>query len=162
MKNVFVTVGTTSFDELIESVLENEFLQVLEEKGYSKVTLQIGRGMEPSIPNSNIMVEWYRLKSDIVGDITSSSLVISHAGAGSCLETLEKQKPLIVVVNENLMNNHQTELASKLCAEGHVHMCTPETLCSTVAEKNLLNIVPFPHPQPQIFPNYVSKLMGYS
>ena len=58
-------------------------------------------------------------ENTISDDILSSSLVISHAGAGSCLEVLEKQKPLIVVVNEDLMNNHQIELASKLQEEGY-------------------------------------------
>nr|CAG4642950.1 EOG090X0KOU [Evadne anonyx] len=139
-KSVFVTVGTTSFDELIGFVLEKKFLRMLEEKGYSKVTLQIGHGTEPSIPKSNILVEWYRLKNSISNDILSSSLIISHAGAGSCLEILEKQKPLIVVVNPSLMNNHQVEFASKLHQEGHVHMCNPETLYITLAENNLNTI----------------------
>jgi len=162
MKNVFVTVGTTSFDRMIGRVLDKEFLQELEKQGFSKVTLQIGRGMQPLIPTSNIFIEWFRLKNTISDDILSSSLVISHAGAGSCLEVLEKQKPLIVVVNEDLMNNHQIELASKLQEEGYAHMCTPETLCSTIVETNISNSVPFPACQTQTFPNYIKRLMGYS
>lgn len=135
---------------------------MLEEKGYSKIILQIGRGIEPSIPNSNILVEWYRLKDNISDDILSSSLVISHAGAGSCLEILEKQKPLIVVVNPNLMNNHQVELAGKLHEEGYAYMCTPEILYSTVAENNVFSSLTFPDCQCCIFPDYIKQLMGYS
>ena len=41
-------------------------------------------------------------------------------GAGSCLEALGENKPIVVVINEDLMNNHQTELAHKLHSDGHL------------------------------------------
>lgn len=56
----------------------------------------------------------------------SSSLTIfsvSVIGAGSCLETLEKGKPLIVVINDKLMDNHQLELARQLHRDGYVLYC---------------------------------------
>jgi UDP-N-acetylglucosamine transferase subunit ALG13 len=43
-----------------------------------------------------------------------ADLVISHAGAGSVLEALHAHKSLLVVVNDSLMDNHQTELAHKM------------------------------------------------
>jgi UDP-N-acetylglucosamine transferase subunit ALG13 len=33
--------------------------------------------------------------------------VVSHAGAGSVFEALGGRRPLLVVVNETLMDNHQ-------------------------------------------------------
>jgi beta-1,4-N-acetylglucosaminyltransferase len=45
-------------------------------------------------------------------------------GAGSCLEVLAANKPLIIVVNEDLMDNHQMELASQLYSDGHALYCT--------------------------------------
>lgn len=53
----------------------------------------------------------------------SSCFPVSPVGAGSCLETLEKGKPLVVVINEKLMNNHQLELAKQLHRDGHVFYC---------------------------------------
>lgn len=40
--------------------------------------------------------------------------MISHAGAGTCIEVLQAEKTLAVIVNDSLMDNHQVELAEKL------------------------------------------------
>uniref|UniRef100_A0A8D0EF75 UDP-N-acetylglucosamine transferase subunit ALG13 n=1 Tax=Strix occidentalis caurina TaxID=311401 RepID=A0A8D0EF75_STROC len=123
MKSVFVTVGTTSFDDLIATVCSPAALEV--SRGYGKLVLQVGRGaLEPALSGSSALaVEAFRFKDSLAEDLWRADLVISHAGAGSCLETLEKGKPLIVVTNEKLMNNHQLELAKQLNRDGHVLCC---------------------------------------
>jgi UDP-N-acetylglucosamine transferase subunit ALG13 len=55
--------------------------------------------------------------------IASSSLVISHCGAGSTFEALSFGVPLIVVPNAALMDNHQVELANHLENEGVLVSC---------------------------------------
>ena len=40
------------------------------------------------------------------------------------MEALSLQKPLIVVVNDMLMDNHQTELARQLAKDGHLLYAT--------------------------------------
>ncbi|XP_012501006.1 PREDICTED: putative bifunctional UDP-N-acetylglucosamine transferase and deubiquitinase ALG13 isoform X6 [Propithecus coquereli] len=45
MKCVFVTVGTTSFDDLIACVSARDSLQIIKSLGYNRLILQIGRGM---------------------------------------------------------------------------------------------------------------------
>uniref|UniRef100_A0A2R8PN68 UDP-N-acetylglucosamine transferase subunit ALG13 n=1 Tax=Callithrix jacchus TaxID=9483 RepID=A0A2R8PN68_CALJA len=129
MKCLFVTVGTTSFDDLIACVSAPDSLQKIESLGYSRLILQIGRGTVVPEPFSteSFTLDVYRYKDSLKEDIQKADLVISHAGAGSCLETLEKGKPLLVVINEKLMNNHQLELAKQLHKEGHLFYCT----CST-------------------------------
>ncbi len=62
-----------------------------------------------------------------------ASLIISHAGAGCILEALSLRKPLVVVVNEGLMDNHQAQLAHELEREGHVLCATPDSLEAVLA-----------------------------
>jgi len=47
-------------------------------------------------------------------------IIAYFEGAGSCMEVLAAAKPLVVVINEDLMDNHQLELAQQLYNDGHV------------------------------------------
>ena len=57
----------------------------------------------------------YSIESIIENQI---DLVISHAGTGSILDSLRLEKPLIVVVNDTLMDNHQQLIADKFEQQG--------------------------------------------
>ncbi|EFX72445.1 hypothetical protein DAPPUDRAFT_308239 [Daphnia pulex] len=161
-KIVFVTVGTTQFDELITQVLHPNTLEILEDEGFCTMIVQIGRGVEPPIPISRrIQISCYHFKENISFDMEAASLIISHAGAGSCLEALSVAKPLIVVVNQKLMGNHQLELAEKLHSEGHVFMCYPETLKTTIVDFRSTKLHKFPRNNPLAFSAYLEKLMGF-
>ncbi|CAF4575020.1 unnamed protein product, partial [Rotaria magnacalcarata] len=75
---------------------------------------QIGNSQKPLIDNISIPIEYYQYKDSIENDIQQADIVISHAGAGTILQALEAHKPLLVVVNEKLMNNHQLEIANEM------------------------------------------------
>ncbi|XP_069752265.1 putative bifunctional UDP-N-acetylglucosamine transferase and deubiquitinase ALG13 [Narcine bancroftii] len=163
MKTVFVTVGTTSFDDLVEEISSDKAIRTLQELGYRKLILQIGRGsVEPKpLVGTNFSLEAYRFKDTIADDVRNATLAISHAGAGSCLEILEARKPLIVVVNEKLMNNHQLELAKQLHCDGHLLYCTCSTLCKTLQELNFTSLKPFPSGHPEKFAAFMDKVFGF-
>ncbi|XP_042663479.1 putative bifunctional UDP-N-acetylglucosamine transferase and deubiquitinase ALG13 [Tyto alba] len=163
MKSVLVTVGTTSFDDLIATVSSPPALQVLQSRGYGKLVLQVGRGaLKPALSSSPALaVEAFRFKDSLAEDLGRADLVISHAGAGSCLETLEKGKPLIVVINEKLMNNHQLELAKRLNRDGHVLCCYCSTLVETLRLMDLSTLKPFPPGHPEKFALFLDKVVGF-
>ncbi|XP_055459086.1 UDP-N-acetylglucosamine transferase subunit ALG13 homolog [Psammomys obesus] len=162
MKKVFVTVGTTSFDDLIACVATRDSLQILKRLGYNRLVLQIGRGTVVPEPFSteSFTLDVYRYKDSLKEDLQQADLVISHAGAGSCLESLEKGKPLVVVVNEKLMNNHQFELAKQLHKEGHLFYCTCSTLLELLQSMDLSTLKCYSPGQPEKFSAFLDKVVG--
>ncbi|NXU49165.1 ALG13 transferase, partial [Turnix velox] len=102
----------------------------------------------------------FRFKDSLAEELQRADLVISHAGAGSCLETLEKGKPLVVVINEKLMDNHQLELAKRLHRDGHVLYCTCSNLVETLQAMDFSTLKPFPPGQPEKFALFLDKVVG--
>ncbi|XP_068614459.1 UDP-N-acetylglucosamine transferase subunit ALG13-like [Brachionichthys hirsutus] len=162
MKTVFVTVGTTSFDELIESVTSSENVQVLKARGYGRLVLQVGRGnvLPTADACPHVKLEVFRFKNSIEEEFKQADLVISHAGSGSCLEALGADKPLLVVVNDKLMNNHQIELAMQLHMDSHLLYCTCSTLEETLKTMDLSGLRRFSPGQPKLFANFLDKALG--
>lgn len=162
-KTVFVTVGTTSFDALTEKVSSKTICEKLQKLGYTSVSLQIGRGeYEPEpVKMPDFELSFFRYKDSISKDIQSADLVISHAGAGSVLETMEANKPMIVVINELLMGNHQIELAYQLYKDGHLLYATPSTLGDLLDNLDISKLKPFPRGEPEKFATFLDETVGY-
>ncbi|XP_067134587.1 UDP-N-acetylglucosamine transferase subunit ALG13 isoform X2 [Centruroides vittatus] len=163
MKSIFVTVGTTSFDKLIRRICSLEVLQIIKSHNFTKLVLQVGNGSyEPELEeNNDIEISWYRYKESLYKDMKEASLVISHAGAGCILEALRLQKPLLVVVNEDLMDNHQFELASQLADNNHLIYCTIKDLQTTLKTLDISHLIPLPPVETEMFPAFINKVMCY-
>ncbi|XP_055339594.1 UDP-N-acetylglucosamine transferase subunit ALG13 homolog [Paramacrobiotus metropolitanus] len=144
---VFVTVGTTSFDELVEMIIRDECLRILHAHGYSRLRIQYGRGRvdPPAGLRCGVRIESYRYKDSIRQDLLDADVVISHAGAGSIMESLGLHKRLLVVINETLMGNHQTELAEEFAQEQFLHWSTVRNLPNVL---NALNFSTIKHCEP--------------
>lgn len=137
LQTVLVTVGTTEFDELVE-VLEKEsdsFVQMLSAQGMVRLVLQVGRGTtEPVLlaaacDKHSVTFEWFRFKPTLHQYMESADLILSHSGAGSIIEALTLKKRIVVIVNDSLQDNHQTELATALESRKYCHATTPKDLC---------------------------------
>ena len=112
-KTIFVTVGTTLFDDLIECVSHVHFLTSIYEIGFRRIVIQFGKGIVPSFVNKQSSwpshddviqgifslpmdrdkaIEWelYRFKPSLEQDMKDAHLILSHAGAGSIMEGLSK------------------------------------------------------------------------
>lgn len=130
--------------------------------GFERLILQIGNGtIIPQNKNEiGIHIEWFRFKDSLLENIKEADLVISHAGAGSCLEVLEYLKPLIVVINEDLMDNHQLELAEQLYSDGHLYYTRCKELSLTLQTMDTTNLKPFGPGNANLFSIYLNNLFG--
>ena len=150
-KSIFVTVGTTRYDALVACASHPIFLSTAASLGYSLVVIQHGHGPAPSPqPASQPAVSSYSLKASISPDMLASSLVISHAGAGSVFEALRSGKRLLVACNPALADNHQQELAAAMALGGHCAVAgdplTPTSLAAGLREAATRSFHPLPPP----------------
>ncbi|CAG8803560.1 14941_t:CDS:2 [Cetraspora pellucida] len=109
---------------------------------------------------NKIQIVGYDYKSSLDQDMLESDLIISHAGSGSILESLRLNKPLIVVVNEDLMDNHQAELAIELENKGYLVYSSTSNLLEILKSQTYENLIPFPEPDATIFANILNEEMG--
>mmetsp|Transcript_11180 Transcript_11180/g.20233 ORF Transcript_11180/g.20233 Transcript_11180/m.20233 type:complete len:179 (+) Transcript_11180:103-639(+) len=153
---VFVTVGTTEFNALIKVIDSAAFLRVIKQRGYNKLVIQKGKGTywpeyllgkklgsTQSGRKDEINIECFDFAPTLGAIMKSSDLIISHAGSGSIFESLTLNRPLIVVPNPILMDNHQVELGEQLEEMGHLVCTLLERLIQTVEDFEPSKLVPY-------------------
>ena len=103
------------------------------------------------------------LEASIVGKGTPSycSLNLLLTGSGSIFETLRLGKPLIVVVNEDLMDNHQSELADELAERNHLFCARPQTLQETIEAMDLNVLQPYMPGDSKPVVALINKFLGF-
>ncbi|EEF49798.1 UDP-N-acetylglucosamine transferase subunit ALG13 homolog [Ricinus communis] len=162
---VFVTVGTTLFDALVRAVDTEQVKQQLFRKGYTHLLIQMGRGSytptKTEGEDGSLAVDYFTFSSSIADHLRSASLVISHAGSGSIFETLRLQKPLIVVVNEDLMDNHQSELAEELAERKYLYCARPQTLHHIIADMDLESLLPYSAGDATPVVKLINRFLGF-
>ena len=160
---VFATVGTTSFDALVEALDSPSVQDALASAGHASLTIQVGRGAyRPSRgarSRPGFAVDHFDFRPSLDEAMRGASLVISHAGAGSIFEALALRVPLLVVVNETLMDNHQVELAKELERRGHLRWCVPETLEEAVRAFDASELVPYEPGDPRELARAIDELL---
>ncbi|XP_059275877.1 uncharacterized protein LOC132030315 isoform X1 [Lycium ferocissimum] len=176
---VFVTVGTACFDALVRAVDTPQVKNELFRNGYTNILIQMGRGSyipnKLTVGNGSAVLEYFTFSSSIAGYLKEASLVISHAagqdhvitrlkvpaGSGSIFETLRLGKPLIVVVNEDLMDNHQSELAEELADRKHLLCARPQTLYETIVDMDTTSLVPYKPGDAEPVAKLINRYLGF-
>lgn len=76
-QKIFVTVGTTQFDELIKGLATPDIHRILKDQlGCKELTIQIGRGQKIDLSHFNgIHVDIFDLKPSITDHIEAADLV---------------------------------------------------------------------------------------
>ncbi|EOY11407.1 Glycosyltransferase family protein 28 isoform 2, partial [Theobroma cacao] len=126
--------------------------------GQAAATLTIFRSIGD---DGSLAVDYFTFSSSIAEHLRSASLVISHAGSGSIFETLRLGKPLIVVVNEDLMDNHQSELAEELAERKHLYCARPQTLHQTIASMDLESLLPYSPGDATPVAKLINRFLGF-
>lgn len=170
---VFVTVGSTRFDALVQAAVSEQVLDALHKKGYKRIVIQRGNSDFRREAGSNgedlvvfekngLEVETWKFKSSVQSEVERADLVVSHAGAGTILDTLRQGKPMIVVPNPTLLDDHQEELSSRLDALGYLTASAVDNLAATISAFDPSRLIPFPPFDGSRFRRLIDQEMGYN
>ena len=151
---VFVTVGTTKFDALIQAVDTIEVADALVKQGYTALVIQKGAGRyqgQTLVPlgkqhhqhSNGLQVQVFEFAPSLADYMKQADLIISHAGSGSIFEALRLGKPLVAVPNAILMDNHQAELAEHLAHLKYIIAARPDTLVRTLQHLSIDGLNPY-------------------
>ncbi|GAA5848897.1 hypothetical protein JCM3766R1_000670 [Sporobolomyces carnicolor] len=154
-RTALVTVGSTEFTALVSVALSPSFIsQLAASLNVTSLYAQIGTSKLPHGSEigartlGGVEIEVVRFANDLEQRVAAADLVVSHAGAGSILSflrpvpapsptcaTTARERRLIVVPNDSLMDSHQSDLADEMERKGWAIVCRdPEGLAKTVDE----------------------------
>ncbi|KAI8068609.1 N-acetylglucosaminyldiphosphodolichol N-acetylglucosaminyltransferase Alg13 [Gongronella butleri] len=161
---LFVTVGSFGFDSLITTVSSAEVRQWLVESGYTDLLVQYGSSRACFVPEgpAGLRVDGYDYKTHLDADMAQADVVVCHAGAGTLLQGLRLGKKMVVVVNEQLLGNHQVELARSLAKHQYVVLANHSNLGEVLATMPRTTLQPFPQPDASLFTQTLDRQMGFS
>jgi len=109
---IFVTVGSTDFEALVQKMDE------LAPRLGEEVVMQTGLGTyRPS--NSRC----FAYASSLDEFYAQASLIVAHGGLGTIVEALEREKRLVCVVNPATYDHHQEHLLRTFEAQNYLVWC---------------------------------------
>lgn len=137
---VFVAVGTTEFDGLVEAM--DRLATDLD----AEIIIQIGHGeYEPK------HCDFFRLAPSLESYYDWADIVVAHGGFGTTMEVLHKGKRLISLSNPDRYDEHQSDLLGTLDAEGYLMWCRRlEDLPHLLSQVDTMSLCPYQPPECRI------------
>jgi beta-1,4-N-acetylglucosaminyltransferase len=133
---VFVTVGTSDFDQLVREI--DEFAPSLDDH----VVVQIGHG--EYLPRN---CEFFRFAPSLDPYYDQADAIVAHGGLGTTMEVLRRGKKLISVENTTCVDDHQTDILETFAEEGYLIWCRDlGELPSLLARVPAINLKPYGAP----------------
>ncbi|KAL8392559.1 hypothetical protein RB595_002666 [Gaeumannomyces hyphopodioides] len=149
-RRAFVTVGATaSFRPLLAEILRPSFLAWMVRYGFDNIQVQCGpdlawfRSMVDQLDFDlgNLKISCFRYTTNMrdfiipcrpVEGVSNAGIVICHAGAGTVIDVSRCSVPFVIVPNEDLLDNHQAELATYLDGEQWAVSAKPKGLADAI------------------------------
>ena len=137
MKQVYVTVGSGSFDQLITAV-DCCFTEVVNNQLELEFCCQIGKGkVKPSLP-------YFRFSDDFRTFYQNAAVIITHGVAGTVFELLDMGKKIVLVPNTFRLDKHQQDLAWFIEQHRYGVVChSLDTLADCVTQALEQDFVPY-------------------
>ncbi|MBC7232665.1 MAG: glycosyltransferase [Chloroflexi bacterium] len=148
---IFVTVGSTDFDALIEKM--DYLAPSLDEP----IIMQIGLGSyKPKHGN------FFAFAPSLDEYYEQADLVIAHGGLGTIVEALERGKKLICVVNPTTYDQHQEHLLRVFAAQNYLLWCKDlEHLEEAIQQAKMTQFTPYQPPEchiHEVITEYLNKI----
>jgi beta-1,4-N-acetylglucosaminyltransferase len=137
---IFVTVGTTDFDDLVREM--DRLAPELNER----IVAQIGRGRyEPR------RMEFFRFADSLEPQYSKAAVVVSHGGLGTLIEVIERGLKLIGVSNPDRYDRHQEDILGILSERKHMVWCRSlDRLKEAFDDLARVDLVPYRRPECRI------------
>ncbi len=147
---IFVTVGSTDFDPLIEKMDE------LAPQLGGELVMQIGLGRYT--PQN---ARYFRFAPSLDPYLAQAELIVGHGGLGTIVEALEQGKKLVCVVNPTTYDRHQEHLLRLFAAQNHLIWCQQlDDLAQAIRRAQQTRLAPYRPPEchiHEVIDNFLSS-----
>lgn len=110
---IFVTVGTTAFDSLIEAA----------DKLPRDLDVIIQKADGQYLPQNHKYHEYLEYNREYIDYVNKADAVITHGGAGTLFDLMDRGIKIIGVANDERSDHHQADLLQELSDSGYILWC---------------------------------------